>query len=52
VDYQLAYWDAQIWATAKLNQIPTILSEDFQHKRRIEGVEFRNPFRGDFPGKE
>ena len=52
VDYQLAYWDAQIWATAKLNQIPTILSEDFQHKRRIEGVEFLNPFRGDFPGKE
>lgn len=50
--HQLAYWDSQIWATAKLNQIPVVLTEDFQHERRIEGVRFFNPFLGDFPGEE
>lgn len=41
--HQLNYWDAQIWATARLNQIPTVLSEDFQHGRTIESVQFVNP---------
>ncbi len=50
--YQLQYWDAQIWATAKLNQIPVVLSEDLQHGQRIEGVQFLNPLKGDFPGKD
>jgi predicted nucleic acid-binding protein len=27
-DHQLEYYDAQIWATARLNQIPTVFSED------------------------
>ena len=49
--HQLAFWDAQIWATAKLNQIPIVLSEDLQHGQRIEGVQFLNPLKGDFPGK-
>ncbi len=44
VAHQLPYWDAQLWATARLNQVPTILSEDFAHERRIEGVHFVNPF--------
>jgi predicted nucleic acid-binding protein len=35
--YQLAYWDALIWATAKLNRVPTILSEDFQNGILLEG---------------
>jgi len=52
VAYHISYWDAQIWATAKLNQISTVLTEDFQHERRIEGVQFLNPLTGDFPGKE
>ncbi|MCL4535236.1 MAG: PIN domain-containing protein [Bacteroidetes bacterium] len=43
-EHQLSYWDAQIWATAKLNQIPVVLSEDFTDGRTIEGVRFRNPF--------
>jgi predicted nucleic acid-binding protein len=42
--HQLSYWDALIWATAKLNQIATVLSEDFQDGRLLEGVRFRNPF--------
>ena len=47
VYYQMPFWDAQIWATAKLNQIPKVLSEDFQHGRTIEGVEFVNPFKAE-----
>ena len=42
--YPFSYWDAQIWATAKLNQAPVVLTEDFQDGRVIEGIEFRNPF--------
>ena len=43
-DYSLAYYDAQIWATARLNQIPTVFSEDFQDGQVLEGVRFANPF--------
>ncbi|MCL6642897.1 MAG: PIN domain-containing protein [Candidatus Bipolaricaulota bacterium] len=39
-----SYWDAQIWATARLNQIPIVLSEDFAHGQQVEGVHFLNPF--------
>lgn len=47
-DYQLSYFDAQIWATARLNQIPIIFSEDFNVGTRLEGVQFVNPFAPDF----
>ncbi|HAP93343.1 MAG TPA: PIN domain nuclease [Desulfotomaculum sp.] len=47
-EYQFSYWDAQVWATARLNQIPVILSEDFTSGRNIEGVAFLNPFDVDF----
>jgi len=43
-EHQLSYWDAQIWATARLNQIPVILSEDLPHGTTLEGVRFLNPF--------
>jgi predicted nucleic acid-binding protein len=43
-DHQLSYYDAQIWATARLNQTPVVFSEDFQHKQMLEGVQFINPF--------
>jgi len=43
-DHQLSYFDAQIWATARLNQVPTIFTEDFTNARRLEGVQFLNPF--------
>jgi predicted nucleic acid-binding protein len=43
-EHQLSYYDAQIWATARLNQVPTIFSEDFSNGRRLEGVQFLNPF--------
>jgi predicted nucleic acid-binding protein len=47
-DYQFHLWDAQIWAAARLNQIPTVLSEDFNPGAVIEGVRFVNPFVDEF----
>lgn len=46
--HRLAYWDAQLWATARLNQIPTLFSEDFATNTTLEGVRFVNPFAADF----
>lgn len=47
-DYSLSYFDAQIWATARLNQVPVIFSEDFNPGQSLEGVRFVNPFAPDF----
>lgn len=47
-DYQLAYYDAQIWATARLNQIPILFSEDFNAGAILESVQFVNPFLSSF----
>jgi predicted nucleic acid-binding protein len=43
-DHGMAYYDAQIWASARLNQVPIVLSEDFQDGQDLEGVRFVNPF--------
>ena len=43
-DHQLAYWDAQIWASARLNQIGVVFSEDLLNGAVLEGVRFVNPF--------
>lgn len=42
--HRLAYWDSLIWATAKLNGVPNVLSEDFTDGALLEGVRFLNPF--------
>lgn len=47
-DYQFNFWDAQIWATARLNQIPVVFSEDFSPGEVVEGVRFVSPFLEDF----
>jgi len=46
--YQFHFWDAQIWATARLNGLPLVFSEDFNPDAIIEGVRFVNPFAPDF----
>jgi len=46
--HRLDYWDAQLWATARLNQIQVILTEDFAHGRVLEGVHFMDPFAASF----
>ncbi len=47
-DYRLAYYDAQIWAAARLNQVSLIFSEDFSDGQVLEGVRFVNPFAAGF----
>ena len=47
-DHQLAYWDAQLWAIARLNQVAAVFSEDFSSGTSLEGVRFVNPFAPSF----
>lgn len=42
--HQMSFWDAQIWAVARLNQIPNIFTEDVPGQVYIEGVRYVNPF--------
>jgi predicted nucleic acid-binding protein len=46
--YQLQYWDALIWATAKLHGVPNVLTEDLPSGSLVEGVRFKNPFETGF----
>jgi predicted nucleic acid-binding protein len=43
-DHKLSYHDAQVWATARLNQLSVVFSEDFRDGSILEGVRFVNPF--------
>jgi predicted nucleic acid-binding protein len=47
-EHQFNFWDAQIWATARLNQIAIIFSENFAPDAVVQGVRFVNPFAEDF----
>lgn len=47
-EYKFSYWDAQIWAAARLNQVPVVFTEDIPSAHAIEGVRFVNPFAPDF----
>ena len=46
-DHQFNFWDAQVWAKARLNQIAAVISEDFGAGAVIEGVRFVSPFAED-----
>jgi predicted nucleic acid-binding protein len=46
--YGFQVWGAQIWAAAKLNDVPVVFSEDFSAGSVIEGVRFVNPFAAEF----
>ncbi|GIW52386.1 MAG: twitching motility protein PilT [Gemmatimonadales bacterium] len=46
--HQLSYWDSLIWATATMNGVPNVLSQDFRHGALIEGVRSLNPFLEEF----
>ncbi|MGO8989720.1 MAG: PIN domain-containing protein [bacterium] len=43
-DHKLSYYDAQVWATARLNQLSVVFTEDFRDGSILEGVRFVNPF--------
>jgi len=47
-EYRLNYWDAQIWAAARLAGIGLVFSEDFSDGAVLDGVRFVNPFRPGF----
>jgi predicted nucleic acid-binding protein len=47
-EHRFSFWDAQLWATAKLNQIPVVFSEDFSDGQTTEGIRFMNPFTSNF----
>jgi predicted nucleic acid-binding protein len=51
-DHQFNFWDAQIWAVARLNQVAVVFSEDFNVGAVIEGIRFANPFAEDFQIEE
>jgi predicted nucleic acid-binding protein len=51
-NYGFALWDGQIFAVARLSGAAILLSEDFQHRRTVEGVTFVNPFAADFDPNE
>jgi len=46
--HSISYGDALIWATAKLNGVPYILTEDFDDGLLVESVRFLNPFAAHF----
>ena len=48
VQYRLSLWDSLIWAVARLNQVPFVLTEDAEDGRILESVRFLNPFSADF----
>lgn len=48
LNYRLQIWDAVICASAKINGIQVLLSEDMQNGQLIEGVRIINPFHPDF----
>jgi predicted nucleic acid-binding protein len=50
--HHLQFWDAQIWASARLNQIPTIFSEDVPSGEILEGVRYVNPLKSEFDPRE
>jgi predicted nucleic acid-binding protein len=51
-DHHFSFYDSQIWASAKLNQILSILSEDFQAGSSIEGITFLNPLDPNFDDQQ
>lgn len=42
--HSFSIWDAMIWASAKVHQVPNILTEDCVDGRLVEGVRYINPF--------
>src|SRR5919112_3196204 len=42
-EHLLSYYDAQIWAAARLGQVGIVLSEDFNPGAVLDGVSFTNP---------
>jgi predicted nucleic acid-binding protein len=48
-EHQFAFWDALLWGTVAEAGCGILVSEDFQHGRRLRGVQFHNPFIENLP---
>ena len=46
--HHFSFWDSLVWATAKLNQISIVFSEDFSDGSTVDGVQFVNPYTAKF----
>ena len=46
-EQRLSFWDAMIWATARLHGCSALVTADMEEGRRLGGVEFINPFAAD-----
>ena len=42
-EHMLSYYEARIWAVARLGQVAVVLSEDFDPGAVLDGVSFTNP---------
>jgi len=42
--FNISFWDAMLWSTARDARVTILLSEDFQHTQLIDGVRIVNPF--------
>jgi predicted nucleic acid-binding protein len=47
LQHGLSFWDAMLWSTVEQAGCQLLLSEDFQHGRRLGRVTFVNPFAPD-----
>ncbi len=45
-DHTMSFWDALLWATVRKAGATVLFTEDFQHRRELDGVRFVNPFAG------
>lgn len=48
----LRVFDAMLWATAMVEAVPVVLTEDLAHRQTIGAVTFLNPFAPDFDPAE
>jgi predicted nucleic acid-binding protein len=48
-EHTLSFWDAMLWAASREAGVTMLLSEDFQHDRMLDGIQFCNPFILDAP---
>ena len=47
-EHGFGYRDAQVWAVARMNQVPVVLSAELDAGRVVEGICFVNPFAEEF----
>ncbi len=43
-EHKLSFYDSQMWAVARLRELPNLLSEDLAVGSRIDGITIVNPF--------